>query len=72
MAEAKATRPAVVGNALNQIAGQDSEILQAVMEVMETEKLLASGASVDVLPSGANVLLQLGQSEPHVVTAELP
>lgn len=63
MAEAKATRPAVVGNALNQIAGKDSEILQAVMEVMETEKLLASDASVDLLPPGANVLLQLGQAE---------
>ena len=71
MAEAKATRPAVVGNALNQIAGQDPEILQAVMDVMETEELLASEASVDLLPSGANVLLQLGQSEPRVVTAEL-
>jgi regulator of protease activity HflC (stomatin/prohibitin superfamily) len=63
MAEAAATRPAVVGSALNQIAGQDPEILQAVMDVMETEKLLASGASVDLLPSGANVLLQLGHAE---------
>ncbi len=68
MAEAKATRPAVVGSALNQIAGQDAEILQAVMDVMETEKLLASGAAVDLLPSGANVLLQLGQAETHTVS----
>ncbi len=68
MAEAKATRPAVVGNALNQIAGKDSEILQAVMEVMETEKLLASDASVDLLPPGANVLLQLGPAETRTAT----
>ncbi len=68
MAEAKATRPAVVGNALNQIAGKDSEILQAVMEVMETEKLLASDASVDLLPTGANVLLQLGPAQTRTAT----
>jgi regulator of protease activity HflC (stomatin/prohibitin superfamily) len=60
MAEAKATRPAVVGRALNEIARRDSEILQAVIDVMETEKLLASHASIDLVPSNLNVLLQLG------------
>mgnify|MGYP000107882196 CR=1 FL=1 len=47
---------------LNQIAGKDSEILQAVMEVMETEKLLASGAGIDIVPGGSPVLLQLGEA----------
>jgi hypothetical protein len=70
MAEAKATRPAVVGRALNEIGRQDSEILQAVLDVMETEQLLASHASVDVMPTGANLLVELGQSRNATVVAE--
>ena len=35
-----------------------------MIEVMETEKLLASGARVDLLPKQANVLVQLGESAP--------
>lgn len=62
MAEAKATRPDVVGRALNEIASQDPEILRSVMEVMETEKLLAAEAPVDVLPDGSNVFVQLGEN----------
>jgi regulator of protease activity HflC (stomatin/prohibitin superfamily) len=62
MAEAKSTRPAVVGRALNEIARKDPEILRAVLEVMEVDKLLSSSASVEILPPGANVLVQLGQT----------
>jgi regulator of protease activity HflC (stomatin/prohibitin superfamily) len=62
MAEAKATRPAVVGRALNDIARQDPEILQAVMDVMETDKLLSSHAAIELVPSNSNMLLQLGAS----------
>ena len=61
LAEASAARPAVVGRTLNEIGRMDSEILAAVIDVMETEKLLASGARVDVLPTGTSVFLQLGQ-----------
>jgi hypothetical protein len=49
MAEAAATRPAVVGDTLNQIAASDPEVLDALMQVMEAEKLIESGAGVDVL-----------------------
>lgn len=63
MAEAKATRPRVVGKALNEIAGKDPEVLQAVMDVMETDKLLESGAPVELVPAGANMLVQLGESQ---------
>ena len=42
LAEASAARPAVVGATLNEIGGQDEEILHAVLDVMETEKLLES------------------------------
>lgn len=59
MAEAAASRPAIVGEALNAIAQQDSEVLNAVMEVMETEQLIASGAQVDVLPVDSEILVQL-------------
>ncbi|ADC61631.1 SPFH domain-containing protein [Allochromatium vinosum] len=59
MAEAAAARPAIVGEALNAIAQQDPEVLNAVMEVMETEQLIASGAQVDVLPVDSEILVQL-------------
>ncbi len=60
MAEASSVRPAVIGRTLNEIARQDPAILETVLEVMETERLLESGARVDVLPDGASVLVQLG------------
>ncbi|MBN1517296.1 SPFH/Band 7/PHB domain protein [Candidatus Sumerlaeota bacterium] len=66
MAEASAMRPRVVGEALNKIAGQDPEILDAVLDVMETDKLLKSGARVDMLPTGANVLIQLGDGDRQI------
>lgn len=62
LAEASAARPAVVGETLNEIAESDPEILDAVIEVMETEKLLESGAPVDLLPRGTQTLVQLGDA----------
>jgi regulator of protease activity HflC (stomatin/prohibitin superfamily) len=61
MAEAAAARPEVVGKALNEIAKQDPEILDTVLEVMEVDNLLASGATIDILPTASNVLVQLGE-----------
>jgi len=63
MAEAASKRPEVVGQTLNQIARQDSEILEAVLEVMESDRLLRSDARVDVLPPNATVLVQLGERD---------
>jgi regulator of protease activity HflC (stomatin/prohibitin superfamily) len=60
MAEASAARPQIVGKALNEISKQDPEILDAVLDVMEVDKLLASGASVDLIPPGGSVLIQVG------------
>ena len=60
MAEAKSTRPGVVGRALNEIAQEDHEILAAVMQVMETDSLLSSSATVEVLPKGPGVMIELG------------
>ncbi|HJN10783.1 MAG TPA: SPFH domain-containing protein [Pirellulaceae bacterium] len=74
MAEAAAARPDIVGKALNGIAKQDPEILDTVLEVMEVDNLLASGATIDILPTGSNVLVQLGErtnsaAGPDIVTA---
>ncbi|MBK1647428.1 SPFH domain-containing protein [Rhabdochromatium marinum] len=66
MAEAAATRPAVVGAALNEIAGKDPEVLNAVLDVMETERLIESRAEVDVLPADAQLLVELGSSTGHI------
>ncbi|MFT4546911.1 MAG: regulator of protease activity HflC (stomatin/prohibitin superfamily) [Verrucomicrobiales bacterium] len=59
MAEAGAQRPEIVGGTLNAIGKTDPEILDTVIEVMETENLLESGASVDILPEGTNSLIQI-------------
>jgi regulator of protease activity HflC (stomatin/prohibitin superfamily) len=61
MAEAAAARPEVVGDALNAIAKQDPEVLNAVLDVLETDQLIASGAEVEVVPPGVQILLQLGE-----------
>jgi hypothetical protein len=60
MAEAAAARPEVVGDALNAISQRDPEVLNAVLDVMEADQLIASGAEVHVLPPGVQVLVQLG------------
>lgn len=69
MAEAASRRPEVVGATLNELARQDPEILEAVLEVMETDKLLASGARVDVLPREASFFVNVGGgTEPGTAT----
>jgi regulator of protease activity HflC (stomatin/prohibitin superfamily) len=62
MAEAAAARPEVVGDALNAIAKRDPEVLGAVLDVMEADQLIASGAAVEVLPPGVQVLVQVGDN----------
>jgi regulator of protease activity HflC (stomatin/prohibitin superfamily) len=69
LAEASAKRPEVVGDTLNEIRKADPEILDAVLDVMETEGLLDSGAPVDVVPQAANVLLQMSDSGTRHSTA---
>ncbi|QDV65645.1 SPFH domain-containing protein [Crateriforma conspicua] len=62
LAEASAARPNIVGNKLNEIAKEDQEILNTLLEVMEIDALLESQASVDILPTSSNLLIQLGDS----------
>jgi regulator of protease activity HflC (stomatin/prohibitin superfamily) len=51
-AKARAMRPRVVGDALQQIAAEP-EVLQAVFEVLETQELLDAKGQVVLLPKGA-------------------
>jgi len=62
MAEASAARPRIVGETLNGIAKQDAEVLQAVLDVMETEKVLNSNAEVDLVPENLSIIASLGTS----------
>lgn len=64
MADASAARPGIVGKVLNEVAKDDPQILDTVLEVMEIEKLIASNASIDLLPDSSNVLVQLGSGQP--------
>ncbi len=67
MAEASASRPQIVGQALNEISSADPEVLSAVLEVMEVDQLLESGAKLDILPKSSNVLVQLSDSQPEML-----
>jgi len=63
MAEAASMRPDIVGSVLNEISGEDTEILQSVMEVMEVERLIESGASISLVPENATMLLNMSGSQ---------
>ena len=69
MAEAGAARPSIVGKALNEIGKQDTEILDTVLKVMEVDNLLASNATIDILPDSSQVLIQLGNTSNDRVQA---
>lgn len=60
LAHASAARPAVVGATLNGIAQDDPEVLETVLQVLENERLLASGARVEIFPAEASMLVSVG------------
>lgn len=55
-AHASAVRPLLVGAAIQEIS-QDKDILDAVFEIMETEKMLAGEAEVTLIPKDRDQLL---------------
>jgi hypothetical protein len=59
MGEAAAARPRIVGETLNAVGCDDPDILQAVLDVMEVEKLLESGATIELIPPNIPVLMNL-------------
>jgi regulator of protease activity HflC (stomatin/prohibitin superfamily) len=68
-AKAAAIRPEIVGDALQRIS-QDDEVSEAMFEILETQKVIGSGARLTVLPRGGELLAQLiaGQTEPPTKT----
>ncbi|MES2439638.1 MAG: SPFH/Band 7/PHB domain protein, partial [Verrucomicrobiota bacterium] len=63
-AKAAAIRPQIVGEALQQIS-QDSEVSEAMFEILETQKVIGSGARLTVLPRGGELLAQLIAGQPE-------
>ncbi|MES2923962.1 MAG: SPFH domain-containing protein [Verrucomicrobiota bacterium] len=63
-AKAAAIRPQIVGEALQQIS-EDKQVAEAMFEILETQKVIGSGARLTVLPRGGELLAQLlaGHSE---------
>ena len=65
-AKAAAIRPQIVGESLQQIS-EDHEVAEAMFEILETQKVIGSGARLTVLPRGGELLAQLlaGHTEPN-------
>ncbi|PIR18523.1 MAG: band 7 protein [Elusimicrobia bacterium CG11_big_fil_rev_8_21_14_0_20_64_6] len=56
--EAAALRPKIVGNALKEISSAP-DILQAMFEILEVQKVLDGGAQITMVPPGSGMLQQL-------------
>ena len=57
-AKAAAMRPAIVGAALQEI-GQDPEVLGAMFDILETQKVVAGNARITLVPPRSELLSQL-------------
>ncbi len=56
--KAQVMRPQIVGEALKQIAA-DAEVLHALFEVLEVERLLAGQSKITLLPKQSDLLAPL-------------
>jgi len=57
-AKAAAIRPQIVGEALQQIS-EDKEVAEAMFDILETQKIVAGGGRITLLPKGGDLLSQL-------------
>jgi len=57
-AKATALRPRIVGEALREIS-QDTEIEEAIFEILENQNLIEGGAHVTLIPEGSDFLAQM-------------
>jgi hypothetical protein len=57
-AKAAAIRPQIVGEALQQIS-EDQKVAEAMFDILETQKIVASGNRITLLPAGGELLSQL-------------
>jgi regulator of protease activity HflC (stomatin/prohibitin superfamily) len=70
-AKAGATRPQIVGAALNQIA-KDPDVSEAMFSILETQKLLEGGANLTLIPSNPSLLADLLAANPVTKSASIP
>lgn len=61
-AQAQAMRPEIVGGALHKIS-QDPEVMEAMFEILETQRLLGSHARITLVPEKNGMLTQLLAAE---------
>ena len=66
-AKAAAIRPEIVGQSL-QLISQDREVSEAMFEILETQKVVSSGARLTVLPQGSELLAQLIAGQPDTTS----
>jgi regulator of protease activity HflC (stomatin/prohibitin superfamily) len=64
-AKAAAIRPQIVGEALQKIS-EDADVSEAMFEVLETQKILGSGAKVTLVPEKSGLLTDLLSSHEDV------
>ena len=57
-ARAEAIRPQIVGKALDEIA-RDPEVSDALFEILETQRLLESGAKITMIPPNSGLLADM-------------
>jgi regulator of protease activity HflC (stomatin/prohibitin superfamily) len=67
-AKAAAIRPQIVGESLQKIS-EDREVSEAMFEILETQKVVSSGAKLTVLPQGSELLAQLIAGQPDTSPA---
>ena len=61
-AKAAAMRPRIVGESLQKI-GQDREVLDAMFDILETQKIIEGNAKITILPPKPDLLAQLSAVE---------
>ncbi len=69
-AKAEAMRPQIVGEALNAIA-VDPDVVNALFEILETQKITEGKASLTLMPSGSAPLAKLFAAAPPPENAAL-
>jgi regulator of protease activity HflC (stomatin/prohibitin superfamily) len=64
-AKAATVRPQIVGETLDEISKRPA-VARALFDVLETQKIIASGASVTLMPARSELMGQLLATEAHV------
>jgi len=70
-AKAAAMRPAIVGQALEQI-GRDPEVLGAMFEILETQKIVGGNAQITLVPPQSDFMTQLLAAQSMATTVQPP